>query len=288
MTGHGQAASRHGDVVIDIEIRTVNNRFLKVTSKISDVASAVEPQIEGVVREYLKRGSISVSIRVSQAGRNNAATVNQSTLENYIHQSKTIADRLGIVFNYDLGQLLSLPGVLESARQQDDEILNEIVRETLKKALQDLQSMRLREGEAMARQFFVSLDQIQSWKEKIELRAPAVVAEYRSKLEQRIRTTLATLGHQADELDLLREVLVYADRCDVSEEITRLASHLVQFRGAIDQSDSQGRRLDFLIQELFREVNTIGSKANDSQISQLVVSIKTTIEQMRELVQNVE
>ena len=124
MTGHGQAASRHGDVAIDIEIRTVNNRFLKVSSKISDVASAVEPQIEGVVREYLKRGSISVSIRVSQAGQNNAATVNQSTLENYIHQSKTIADRLGIVFNYDLGQLLLLPGVLESARQQDDEQLN--------------------------------------------------------------------------------------------------------------------------------------------------------------------
>jgi len=115
-----------------------------------------------------------------------------------------------------------------------------------------------------------------------------VIAEYRLKLEQRIRTTLATLGHQADELDLLREVLVFADRCDVSEESTRLASHLVQFRGAIDQPDSQGRRLDFLIQELFREVNTIGSKANDSQISQLVVSIKTTIEQMRELVQNVE
>ena len=288
MTGHGQAASRHGDISIDVEIRTVNNRFLKVTSKISDVASAVEPQIEGVVREYLKRGSISVSIRVSQAGQNNAATVNQRTLENYIHQSKTIAHRLGIVINYDLGQLLLLPGVLESARQQDDESLNEIVRETLKTALQDLQSMRIREGEAMARQFFVSLDQIQSLKEQIELRAPAVIAEYRTKLEHRIRTTLATVGHQADELDLLREVLVFADRCDVSEEITRLASHLIQFRGAIDQLDSQGRRLDFLIQELFREVNTIGSKANDSQISQQVVSIKTTIEQMRELVQNVE
>jgi len=288
MTGHGQAASRHGDIAIDIEIRTVNNRFLKVNSKISDVVSAVEPQIEGVVREYLKRGSISVSIRVNQAGQNNAATVNQSTLENYIRQSKAIADRLGIVFHYDLGQLLVLPGVLESARQQDDEPLNEVVRATLKTALQDLHSMRLREGEAMARQFFVSLDQIQSWKEQIELRAPAVIAEYRSKMEQRIRTTLATLGHQADELDLLREVLVFADRCDVSEEITRLASHLVQFRSAIDHSESQGRRLDFLIQELFREVNTIGSKANDSQISQLVVSIKTTIEQMRELVQNVE
>ncbi len=288
MTGHGQAASRYGDIAIDIEIRTVNNRFLKVISKISDVASAVEPQLEGIVREYLKRGSISVSIRVSHSGQNNAATVNQSTLENYINQSKSIAERLGIEFQYDLGYLLALPGVLESARQHDDENLNEIVRETLKTALQDLQAMRHREGQAMARQFLVSLDQIQTFQEQIELRAPAVIAEYRTKLELRMRTTLASFGHQADELDLLREVLVFADRCDVSEEITRLASHLVQFRGAIDQSDSQGRRLDFLIQELFREVNTIGSKANDSQISQFVVSMKTTIEQMRELVQNVE
>ena len=134
----------------------------------------------------------------------------------------------------------------------------------------------------------MSLDQIESLKERIELRAPEVIADYRTKLEHRIRTTLASLGHQADEMDLLREILVYADRCDVSEEITRLASHLVQFRSAIDQTDSQGRRIEFLIQELFREANTIGSKANDSQMSQLVISIKTTIEQMRELVQNVE
>ena len=140
----------------------------------------------------------------------------------------------------------------------------------------------------MRTQFTEILSQIASNKLSIELRAPEVVAEYRTKLDQRIRNGLANLGHDATEMDLLREVLIYADRCDISEEITRLASHLSQFHAALSNPESQGRRLDFLIQELFRETNTIGSKANDSQVSQLVVSIKTAIEQMRELVQNVE
>ncbi len=288
MTGHGQAGIRHGDFAIDVEIRTVNNRYLKVVSKISELASALEPQLESIVRDFLKRGSVTVSVRVSQAGRSNATSINQKTLEDYLTQSKSIAATLGIEFQYSLGQLLLLPGVLESTRQQDDDQLLEVVRKAVQSALVDLQSMRSKEGEAMRTQFTEILSQIASNKLSIELRAPEVVAEYRTKLDQRIRNGLANLGHDATEMDLLREVLIYADRCDISEEITRLASHLSQFHAALSNPESQGRRLDFLIQELFRETNTIGSKANDSQVSQLVVSIKTAIEQMRELVQNVE
>ncbi len=288
MTGHGQAAMRHGDFAIDVEIRTVNNRYLKVVSKISDFASALEPQLESIVRDFLKRGSVTVSVRVSQAGRSNASSINQKTLEDYLTQSKSIADRLGIEFQYGLGQLLLLPGVLESTRQLDDDRLLEVVRTTIQSALEDLQSMRSREGEAMRTQFVETLSQIAANKSLIALRAPEVVAEYRTKLDQKIRNGLAIVGHDVNEIDLLREVLIYADRCDISEEITRLASHLSQFHAALSNPESQGRRLEFLIQELSRETNTIGSKANDSQVSQLVVSIKTAIEQMRELIQNVE
>ncbi len=288
MTGHGQAHMRHGDLAIDVEIRTVNNRYLKVISKVSESASTIEPQIESIVREFLKRGSVSVSVRVSQSGKSNASTINQKTLEDYLTQSKSIADRLGIQLEYGLGPLLLLPGVLESTRQLDDDQLIEMVRTTLQSALRDLQSMRIKEGEAMRNQFTEILSQIAASKALIELRAPDVVAEYRTKLDQRIRNGLLHLGHEVSEIDVLREVLTYADRCDISEEITRLASHLSQFQAALFHIESQGRRLDFLIQELFRETNTIGSKANDSQVSQLVVEIKTAIEQMRELVQNVE
>jgi len=288
MTGHGQAAMLHGDFAIDVEIRTVNNRYLKVVSKISDFAFALEPQLESIVRDFLKRGSVTVSVRVSQAGRSNASSINQKTLEDYLTQSKSIADRLGIEFQYGLGQLLLLPGVLESTRLLDDDRLLKVVRTTIQSALEDLQSMRSREGEAMRTQFVETLSQIAANKSLIELRAPEVVAEYRTKLDQKIRNGLAIVGHNVNEIDLLREVLIYADRCDISEEITRLASHLSQFHAALSNPESQGRRLEFLIQELSRETNTIGSKANDSQVSQLVVSIKTAIEQMRELIQNVE
>ena len=288
MTGHGQATTRHGDYAIDVEIRTVNNRYLKMVSKVSDVASALEPHLESIVREFLKRGSVSLSVRVGQLGKSNAAIINQKTLEDYLSQSRLIADRLGIQLEYSLGQILLLPGVLESTRPPDDDQLIESVGNTVRMALEDLQTMRSREGESMRGQFVETLSQIASDKALIELRAPEVVAEYRTKLDQKIRNGLAHLGHQVTEIDLLREVLTYADRCDISEEITRLGSHLNQFQSALSHSESQGRRLDFLIQELFRETNTIGSKANDSQVSQLVVSIKTAIEQMRELVQNVE
>ncbi len=288
MTGHGQATMRHGDYAIDVEIRTVNNRHLKVVSKISEVATALEPYLESIVREFLKRGSVTLSVRVGQLGKSNAAIINQKTLEDYLSQSKIIADRLGIHLEYSLGQILLLPGVLESTQQPDDDQLIESVGNTVRLALEDLQTMRSREGESMRGQFLETLSQIASDKALIELRAPVVVTEYRTKLEQKIRNALNHLGHQVTELDLLREVLTYADRCDISEEITRLSSHLSQFHSALSNSESQGRRLDFLIQELFRETNTIGSKANDSQVSQHVVSIKTAIEQMRELVQNVE
>jgi len=288
MTGHGQAAQRHGDFSIDVEIRTVNNRYLKVISKISEAASSLEPQLESLVREFLKRGSVTVSIRVVQVGRSNAAAINSKTLEDYLIQSKSVADRLGIEFEYNLGQLLLLPGVLESNRQHEDEELLEVVRLTVRAALKDLQSMRSQEGGAMRSQFLDTLAQIAANKSLIELRAPEVVSEYRAKMEQRIRNGLAQVGLQVTDVDLLREVLAYADRCDISEEITRLCSHLAQVQDALSAPESQGRRLDFLIQELFRETNTIGSKANDAQVSQLVVSIKTGIEQMRELVQNVE
>jgi uncharacterized protein (TIGR00255 family) len=288
MTGHGQATMQHGDFAIDVEIRTVNNRYLKIVAKISEAATALEPQLDSIVREFLKRGSVSVSIRVTQAGRSNASRINPRTLEDYVSQSKSIADHLGIQFQYDLGQLLLLPGVLESSRQVDDEGLLRAIEATLKRALLDLQSMRSAEGNSMRAQFAETLSKIAENKAFIEGRAPELVAEYRTKLEQRVRTGMAHLGHEVTELDLIRETLTYADRCDISEEITRLGSHLSQFDAALSSSESQGRRLDFLIQELFRETNTIGSKANDSQVSQWVVSIKTAIEQMRELVQNVE
>jgi uncharacterized protein (TIGR00255 family) len=288
MTGHGQATARHENIAIVAEVRTVNNRFLKVVTKVSERVAALEPHVENLVREHVKRGSVNVSIRVDQIGRNNAAKINLATLEGYLDQIQTLAKRSHVQTACDIGSLLNLPGALENSQPVDDEALLAESRRTLQAALLDLQQMRSQEGSSMSKQFAVYLAQIEALRSEIALRAPEIVAEYRNRLDQKVRSGLASLGHPVADIDILREVLIFADRCDISEEVTRLGSHVVQFEMAIQNEDSQGRKLDFLIQEFLRETNTIGSKANDSRVSQWVVAIKTIIEQMRELVQNVE
>lgn len=288
MTGHGHACLKHDAYAIDVEIRTVNNRFLKVASKVSEIASSIEPDLENIVREYVRRGTVSIAVRVAQRDRSRAARVCQETLRSYIEQASPVVKSSGQIWNFELGAMLQLPGVLDNPTFDDTEELLEQVIRAIRAALADLNQMRAKEGAAMAAQLLQGIHDIRSLRSKIAERTPQVLEDYRRRLESKLRAGLADVGHQASELDVVREVLLFSDRCDIREELVRLASHLDQFEQTIQASDSQGRRLDFLIQELLRETNTIGSKANDAAIAHDVVSIKTLIEQLRELVQNVE
>ncbi len=288
MTGHGQATKRLRDAIIDVEIRTVNNRFLKVVSKLSDCVSALEPQLEGLVRDHLKRGSVNLLVRVQIGSQSNAGAINANSLRDYIKQSQNIASEIEVPIAINLGELLMLPGVLELSDQRADPALLTLAREAVIDSLKSLNLMRKQEGDSMSKQLLESVDRVEAARKKISERAPKVIADYRVRLETKVRSGLADAKLGVSDLDLIREVMVHSDRCDVNEELVRLASHLEQFKSAILESESQGRKLDFLIQELFRETNTIGSKANDGEMSGLVVEIKTIIEQMRELVQNVE
>lgn len=288
MTGHGHASGSHGELSIDVEIRTVNNRFLKVATRLSDIVASMDPKIEGFVRESLRRGTVNVSIRVGSSNQGIAPQVQLETLKSYIDQVSSLLRESGHAIQLELGSLLQLPGVLSSPSFDDIEALEATVTMVLRHALSDLNRMRAIEGNAMAQQLTDGVLQIRSFRQNILERAPLVIDEYRRRLETRVRTSLAELGHSSSEIDVLREVLQHSDRCDIREELVRLESHLEQFQQSMKQSESQGRRLDFLIQELFRETNTIGSKANDATIAHDVVSIKTVIEQMRELVQNIE
>jgi uncharacterized protein YicC (UPF0701 family) len=258
MTGHGHASVRHPPFSIDVEVRTVNNRFLKITTKMSDLISPIEAHLEGIVREFVRRGTVSVSIRVTREDQAPATRVCQATLRSYAEAAKAAIEKSGIPCTLEIGAMLQLPGVLES------------------------------EGNAMQKQLRDGIQHIRSLTTKIEGRAPQVLEEYRNRLESRVRSGLSDLGHSVDQVDIVREVLLYSDKCDIREELVRLSSHLNQFEQTMHSGDCQGRRLDFLIQELLRETNTIGSKANDASIAHDVVDIKTVIEQLRELVQNVE
>ena len=288
MTGHGHASGSHGELSIDVEVRTVNNRFLKVSTRLSEIIASMDPKIEGIVRESLRRGTVNVSIRVGNSIQGHAPQVQLETLKRYIDQVSSLLRESGHAIQLELGSLLQLPGVLASPTYDDIEALEASVTTVLQQALSDLNQMRATEGNSMAQQLTDGLLQIRSFRQNILERAPLVIDEYRRRLETRVRSSLAELGHSSSEIDVLREVLQHSDRCDIREELVRLASHLEQFQQSMKQSESQGRRLDFLIQELFRETNTIGSKANDATIAHDVVSIKTVIEQMRELVQNIE
>ncbi len=288
MTGHGHASGRHGDLAIDVEVRAVNNRFLKVHSKVSEVAAAIEVDLEGLVRQQVRRGTVQVGIRVATENRSNASRICTETLQSYVEQAQAVTQRIGVLFQLELGSLLQLPGVLESPAFEDAEALLASVTNVLQSALLDLNRMRLEEGKSMANQLQRGLAELQSLSAEIEKQCPVVLEEYQRRLETRLRKGLASLGQPVQELDLLREVLLHTDRCDIREELVRLTSHIDQFSQSMLQEESQGRRLDFLIQELFREINTIGSKANDAAIAHHVVGMKTVLEQMRELVQNIE
>lgn len=292
MTGQGRATRSRDGMEIEAEVRSVNNRFLKVTFKLSEVLQPFELAIEGAVREQVKRGSVHVAVRITGAGEAQAATVSTSVLQQYLDQVQPVFHSRnqwipsGLIA--ELGSILNLPGVLVPGSLRDDSSVLALTLDVVSEALRELNKMRQVEGQAMADQLRLLIAEVRGLRDSIELRAPNVLTEYRKRLEGRVRTALNELGHSASELDLLREVLQFSDRCDIREELVRLASHLDRFEETLSGGDSQGRRLDFLIQEIFRETNTIGAKANDATIAHCVVNIKTSVEQMRELVQNVE
>jgi uncharacterized protein (TIGR00255 family) len=291
MTGHGRAQQTDDGLSLEAEVRSVNNRFLKVTYKLHESLSFLENQIEGLVREKVRRGSVHVTLRLSGGADAMANKVSESTLKSYLDQVRSGVGNgygSGYTIVVELGSALQLPGVLLPNRGPEPEKLTALALSTIGQALDELNRMRQIEGGQMAKELIEAASKVRAISGQIEARAPNVLIDYRKRLESRVRSALAEMLPTVGEIDVLREVVQFSDRCDIREEIVRLYSHLDQFLGALSDRESQGRRLDFLIQEIARETNTIGAKANDATIAHGVVSIKTTVEQMRELVQNVE
>jgi len=286
MTGHGRAQRTSDSLAIEAEVRSVNNRFLKVTFKLHESLGFLENQFESLVREKLRRGSVHVVIRVSGSGNLLASNICVETLRIYLEQAKRATG--GEPIHLELGSALQLPGVLVPSEGVDPERVTELALSTLGEALESLNRMRRVEGNQMGKELIEAIDRVRKLTEQIDTRAPEVVNDYRRRLESRVKSALSEMIPTVGEIDILREVVQFSDRCDIREEIVRLNSHLDQFLETIQEKESQGRRLDFLTQEIARETNTIGAKANDAQIAHQVVSIKTIVEQIRELVQNVE
>lgn len=288
MTGQGEARATYDTAEVSIELRTVNSRFLKVSVRTNEGFAALESRVEEKVRQSIRRGTVQLNVRCALIGRIDYE-VNLDRVRAYRDQLVSLSDGSGTAFDVPWGAILVLPGVVDEPRQvQDIEQNWAMVAPVLDEALERLDEMRRREGEAMRLDFSSNIDAIAVELEAVRKRAPEVVTNYQKRIVERLNALLEGYSFELEPTDVVREVGIFSERCDISEEIVRLDSHLEQYRAIIDEPQSNGRKLDFLTQELHREVNTIGSKANDGELSRHVVEMKTLIERMREMIQNVE
>lgn len=291
MTGFGAAAATAGGAEARVEIRAVNHRHLQVKSRLPQSLAHLEPQIEAAVRAKLSRGSVTIGVDVDRP-RASAARIDAKALRGWCEEIARASKAAGLEAEYGLDTLLGLPGVLVSNASDDRAEADEaLVLGALTGALEGLDAMRKREGKALAADLRKNAKAIQQLAKKIEKRMPLVVKEQHAALKKRVEELLAGApknGRVLSDADLAREVALLADRMDVAEELTRIASHVSQLETLVAGEAPSGRPLDFLVQEFLREANTIGSKCNDAEAAHLVVELKTLVERLREQVQNVE
>ncbi len=291
MTGYGEASYSSDQLRLAVELRSVNNRYLKVSLRAGEPYNLLEPEVEKVVRRSVKRGTVQVHLRVDRQFAAQDFQINAVALRSYLTQLRSLSGELGVGDgSMLLAQVLALPGVVPEPAAVALDLEEEwpVLEGVLEEAIGKLQQMRQEEGRAMAQEMLQMRDHIGGQLAAIRERAPRVADAYRDRLLERVRVTLAELDVEMDRKDLIKEVAIFAERADISEEVVRLASHLDQFQDIVNEPESAGRKLEFLTQEMFRETNTIGSKASDVEISRHVVEIKGTLEKIRELVQNVE
>jgi uncharacterized protein (TIGR00255 family) len=290
MTGFGEAHRKDAQLAVSAEVRTINSRYFKLVVRCGEGYAALEPLVENLVRQHIKRGTVQVSLRIDRSYRSEDFQLNSDVLGGYLKQLEEISRRWKLKGPVAVESLLALPGVVnETANGRADVNADwPIVSEVLEEAMNSMAAMRAEEGRAMAADLAANATAIADQLDAIEARAPGVADSYRGRLTERLTKTLADFEITLQPGDLIREVSIFAERSDISEEIVRLRSHLEQFAATIELAESSGRKLEFLTQEMFREVNTIGSKANDVQISRHVIEIKAAIERIREMIQNVE
>lgn len=289
MTGFGDATGELNGTHYAVEIRSLNNRFFKAIIKLPDHVSGLEPELETMLREGLGRGSITYILKMRSESAEAAYHVNTAALRFYLQQLKGIRE-LESQVEIDLASLLQLPGVCQEPRDDTDEIAKhgDKVRQLTRQAIEKLHQMRRREGEALFADLMKHAQMISRDLAEIERRAPFVIEDYHKRLLQRVNQLMSKAELQVSQADLLKEVAVFAERADISEEIQRLTSHLDAFEQACRTGEHAGRKLDFITQEMLREANTIASKANDATIARHIVDIKGSIDRLKEQVQNVE
>ena len=285
MTGFGEARNQDDRWTVNVEVRTVNNRHLKLSAKVSDPYNALEAEIEKLVRDSIRRGTVNLQIRVERPKKADDYRLNTVALLSYRTQLEAVEGK-----SIPIQDLLTLPGVVEERRPATDDPHEDwpALAAIVSQALVKLQAARTEEGRVMAGELLLLGKSIATHLDHVVARGPEVVAAYQKRLIDRIQALIEGQGITIEAKDLIRETAILSERADISEEVIRLRAHLAQYVEVIHESESAGRKLEFIVQEMGRETNTIGSKANDVEISREVVEMKSQLEKIRELIQNVE
>lgn len=288
MTGYGNAEGVSNKLEISIELRAVNNRFLDCSIRIPRVYTAVEDSLKALVQKYTSRGKVDVYVTIDASNSDDVMiNVNEPLAEAYMAALGKLADKFGISGDLSAVTLAKFPDILLVEKQKSDtDTLASDMCGILENALIGFNEMRSREGEKLYYDISSHLDEISRLTDMAETRSAVTVPEYRAKLLQRMNEVLQTKEY--DENRILLEAALFADKVAINEEVVRLRSHVSQLRQMLEQDEPVGRKLDFLVQEMNREANTIGSKGNDTEMAKIVIDLKAEIEKIREQVQNVE
>ena len=287
MTGCGNGKVQQDGWEVTVDLKTVNHRFLDISMRLPRNLSFLETTIRDRVSKKIRRGHVDVFLTVKRTD-SSAVTVecDPELVRLYLDTAEKIAHETGAQNDMTVSRLMSMEGVLTvNEREMDEELVTAICAEAAEIAAEQLLQMRSREGAHLKEDLRIHLDAADTLRSAILERAPFVVSEYREKLDSRLKTLLS---ESVEPQRLAQEVAIMADRCAIDEELARLASHISQMRKYLDSEDEIGKKMDFLIQEMNREANTIGSKASDAAIAQNVVDLKSEIEKLREQIQNVE
>ena len=289
MTGYGKGMVTGDDFSVSVDLKTVNNRFLDVHLRVGSELSSLEPSIKRRISTRISRGRVDVSVSLERTAQI-AYELNRPLIAGYVNALKQMQQDFGIGGDLDINVLARIPGALQPARNGIDIRVTAALEQALDLALDELEKMRLQEGEVLCNELRSRVEKIESLVPTIESAAAGLADAYRLRLQKRIGELLNRAGQvvEVDPARLAQEVAYLADRSDVSEEMVRLKSHLAQFQEALKSDGETGKMLDFLLQELNREANTTLSKSTDLQIKEAGLAIKAEVEKLREQVQNVE
>lgn len=293
MTGFGGAAGVVDLVHYSVELRSLNNRYFKLSCRLPEALMGMEGEFEQRIKKHMHRGSITLTVKLKDDADRAVSKINDEALAGYLTHLRELQDRLGVNgATVDLTALLSLPGVLSSAPEdpESESKTRSALLELIDQAADKLNAMRRAEGQKLAEDLAGHLQQLADRATMIRGRRPLVLREYEDRLCTRVKELIKRAELDVDKVDLLREVAIYADRSDIAEELDRTDGHLEQFRSVLEREtvEPDGRTLDFISQELLREANTIASKSADATIAKASVEMKSAIDRIKEQVQNVE